>query len=141
MAVGGLSGVRPYRGPAVAGPARAWLLFGLTVAGWLLVATMHFWWSWLWRRLGLISVPMDTLVWLVALILTVLSAPVLWRRFHHVWVVVFVVGTLLVGGTAIVLSPWHDVFSKAWVRVECGNGDCSTPQPPVTYSWRIVKPN
>jgi hypothetical protein len=116
-------------------------LLALTCAGWLLVATMGLWWSWLWTRLGLISVPVDTLVWVVALILTVLSAPVLWHRFHRAWVVVFLVAALVVGGTAVVLTPWHAVLNKAWTRVTCGAGDCLPPQPPrPLYHWRIVQP-
>jgi hypothetical protein len=103
---------------------------------------MRYWWSWLWDRLGVASVPVDTIVWILALILTILVTPVLWRRFQHIWVVVvFAVATVLIGGTAIVLSPWHDVLSRAWMRIECGPGDCTSPQQPQqTYSWRMEKP-
>jgi uncharacterized membrane protein YhhN len=101
---------------------------------------MHYWWDWLWARLGLLSVPVDMLVWIVAIILTVLLAPVLWHRFHNAWVVVFVVGALCFGGTATVLSPWHDVLGKAWVATECGSGDCLAPQSPQEYSWRPTGP-
>src|ERR1700743_1424405 len=86
---------------------RAEWLIGLTCAGWLLEATMRYWWHWLWRALGVYSVPLDVLVWIVAIVLTVLAVPTLLRRFHHAWMVVFVVGAVLVGGTAAVLTPWH----------------------------------
>ncbi len=110
MTVGGL----PERA-ALAQHRVRWLI-GLTCAGWLLEATMRYWWRWLWRQLGVFSVPLDVLVWIVAIMLTVLAAPVLVRHFHHAWMVVFVVGAVLLGGTAVVLSPWHDVLAKAWLR-------------------------
>jgi hypothetical protein len=97
-------------------PHRAWWLVALTCAGWALEGTMRYWWRWLWRQLGVFSVPLDVLVWIVAIVLTVLVAPLLLHRFHHAWVVAFVVGVVLVGGTAVVLSPWHDVLAKAWLR-------------------------
>jgi hypothetical protein len=116
------------------------VLVGLTCVGWALVASMHFWWSWLWARVGLVSVPVDTLVWLVAVALTVLVTPALWHRFHHTGAVVVVVGTLMVGGTAVVLPPWHDVLSQAMIRMECGPGNCTAPQPRPSYSWRAANP-
>jgi hypothetical protein len=116
---------------------RTWCLVALTLLGWTLVGTMRYWWLWLWVRLGLISVPVDTLVWIIAIILTILLTPVLWRRFRRVGVVTFLIGSLLVGGTAIVLSPWHDVLSQAWLRMECGPGDCTGPAPAVNYQWRV----
>lgn len=140
VAVGDLSGTGARTWQPPARRHRGWLLLGLAGVGWVLVATMGLWWSWLWTRLGLISVPVDTLVWVVALILTVLGAPVLWHRFHRPWVVVCMVAGLVVGGTAIVLSPWHAVFDKAWTRVTCGAEDCPPPQDPPPYHWRIVKP-
>lgn len=136
MAVEQLPGVRI----STVRPASFRWLIGLTCAAWALVVTMHFWWAWLWAQLGVLSVPVDTMVWIVAIILTVLLSPVLWRRFHRVWVVVLVTGALLVGGTGLVLSPWHDVLTKAWLRTECGPGDCTAPQPPLTYSWRVTGP-
>lgn len=99
---------------------------------------MHFWWAWLWGRLGVVSLPVETTVWIVALSLTILLTPVLWRRYDHVWVITILVGALLVGGTTVVLQPWHDVMAKAWMRTECGPGDCAAPQPPPTYSWRVT---
>jgi hypothetical protein len=122
------------------GTARTRWIVALTLLGWTLVATMRFWWAWLWAEFGLISVPVDTLVWTLAVILTILCTPILWRWFRRVQVVVVVVGALMIGGTAIVLSPWHDVFSQAWLRMECGPGDCATPAPPENYSWRVEKP-
>jgi hypothetical protein len=119
---------------------RASWLIAFTLLGWTLVATMRYWWSWLWAQVGLISVPVDTLVWVLAIILTILVTPVLWRWFRRVGVVVAVVGALMVGGTAVVLSPWHDVFSQAWLRMECGPGNCVTPEAPPTYSWHVEKP-
>lgn len=116
-----------------------WLIGG-TCGVWAVVVTMHFWWAWLWSRLGVLSVPVDIMVWIVAIILTTLVTSALWHRFHHVWVVVFVVGVLLVGGTTVVLSPWHDVLAKAWQRTECGPGDCAVPPPPSSYSWRVSGP-
>jgi hypothetical protein len=104
--------------PEQAAPARLrarWLI-GLTCAGWLLEATMRYWWRLLWRTLGVFSVPLDVLVWIVAIVLTVLAVPALLHRFRHAWMVVFVVGAVLVGGTAVVLTPWHDVLAKAWLR-------------------------
>jgi hypothetical protein len=135
-------GFRTRAGNAVRQPVRVRWLIALTCAVWALVATMRCWWSWLWDRLGVASVPVDTIVWILALILTILVTPALWHRFQHIWVVVvFVVATVLIGGTAVVLSPWHDVLSRAWLRMECGPGDCTTPLPPPrTYSWRIETP-
>jgi hypothetical protein len=121
-------------------PARVWCLAGLTIVAWGLVGTMRYWWSWLWSRLGLLSVPVDTLVWIVALVLTILITPVLWRRFRRAGVVVFLVGGVLVGGTGVVLSPWHDVLTKASLRMECGPGDCAGPAPAPASSWRVEKP-
>ncbi|HEX5401808.1 MAG TPA: hypothetical protein VFX16_05860 [Pseudonocardiaceae bacterium] len=88
-------------------------LAGLTCVAWLPVATMRYWWSPLWRSLGVVSVPIDVFVWIAAIILTVLVAPELLHRVDHAGVVLLVVGALLVGGTAVVLSPWHNVLSKA----------------------------
>ncbi|HEY3750333.1 MAG TPA: hypothetical protein VGL80_14120 [Pseudonocardiaceae bacterium] len=138
MAVHGLSGVGER---TAAGPPRIRWLIGLTCLAWALVATMRYWWSWLWHSLGVLSVPVDVFVWIAAIILTVLVAPELWHRFDHAGVVLLLVGTLLIGGTAVVLSPWHDVMSRAWLRTECGPGDCATPQPPQTYSWRLPGQN
>jgi hypothetical protein len=141
VAVEGLPGAAPpSRQVSAAATTRTHWLLGFTLLGWTLVATMQYWWSWLWAQVGLISVPVDTLVWILALILTILSTPILWRWFQRTGPVVLVVGSLMVGGTAIVLSPWHDVFSQAWLRMECGPGDCATPAPPETYSWRVEKP-
>jgi hypothetical protein len=88
-------------------------LVGFAAACWALVATMRYWWRWLWQHIGMASVPVDIIVWVVAIALTVLSVPALVRRFRHAWMVAFVVGTLLVVGTAVVLSPWHDVLARA----------------------------
>jgi hypothetical protein len=140
VAVEGLPGARRYGARTPAEPVKAWWLVGPAAVGWALVGTMPFWWAWLWQRLGLISVPVDTTVWIVAVIPTVLSTPILWRRFHHAWVVVTAVAALVIGGTTIVMWPWHDVFTKAWVRMECGTGDCATTPPPTPYTWRVVKP-
>lgn len=117
-------------------PVRVRWLLGSACAGWLLVTTMPFWWAWLWQRVGLISVPLDTMVWIVSFITTVLATPLLVRRFHP-GLVLTIVAVLLVGGTTIVLGPWHDVVGKAWLRMVCGSGDCATTAPtPVV--WRIV---
>jgi hypothetical protein len=141
VAVDGVPGVGARSGRIAAEPAKVRWLIGLTCAGWGLVATMRYWWSWLWDRLGVASVPVDTLVWIVALILTILVTPVLWRRYQHVWViVVFAVATLCIGGTVIVLAPWQHVLTNAWLRDECGQGNCSAPQPLPAYHWRIEKP-
>lgn len=140
MAIKGLPDTGTPVGAVSAESVRTWSLVALTLIGWTLVGTMRYWWSWLWVRLGLLSVPVDTLVWIIAIILTILLTPVLWRRFRRVGVVTFVIGSLLVGGTAIVLSPWHDVLSQAWLRVECGPADCTQVPPPVNYSWRVEKP-
>lgn len=102
----------------------------LTCLAWLLVGTMRYWWSWLWERLGLLSVPVDIGAWVLAIILTILVVPVLWQRVRRAWPVVFVVAVLVVGGTASVLAPWHDALDKAWVHVGCGTDDC--PAIPVT---------
>lgn len=111
--------------PSRGTPARGrWLVLGTGLA-WALVATMRYWWSWLWDRLGLLSVPVDIGVWVLAIILTILVVPVLWQRVRRAWPVVFVVAVLVVGGTAIVLGPWHDALTKAWVRTECGTDDCA----------------
>jgi hypothetical protein len=116
-------------------------LVALTLGGWALVGTMRYWWAWLWAQLGLISVPVDTTVWIIAIILTILLTPVLWRRFRRVGLVTILVAGLLIGGTAIVLSPWHDVISHAWTRMECGPGDCAGPAPVTpNYTWRTEKP-
>jgi hypothetical protein len=140
VAVEGLpSAVRATR-RVPAEPIRTWWLVALTLVIWALVGTMRYWWSWLWAHIGLISVPVDTLVWIVAIIMTILLTPALWRRFHRVGVVTILVGGLLVGGTAIVLTPWHDVINQAWMRMECGPGDCTSPAPPTNYSWRVEKP-
>lgn len=140
MAVEGLpSTVRATRRVA-AEPTRTWWLVALTLVGWALVGSMRYWWSWLWAHIGLVSVPVDTLVWIIAIILTILLTPALWRRFRRVGVVSVLVGGLLVGGTAIVLSPWHDVITQAWMRMECGANDCSTPAPPTNYTWVVEKP-
>jgi hypothetical protein len=140
VAIEGLPDTGAPVGAVSAESVRTWSLVVLTLVGWTLVGTMRYWWSWLWVRLGLLSVPVDTLVWIIAIILTILLTPVLWRRFRRVGVVTFVIGSLLVGGTAIVLSPWHDVLSQAWMRMECGPGDCAGPPPVVNYSWRVEKP-
>lgn len=145
MAVERLPGTAPVARPLFqpAEPRWTWWLVALTLVGWALVGTMRFWWSWLWANIGLISVPVDTLVWIIAIILTILLTPVLWRRFRRVGVVSVLVGTLLVGGTAIVLSPWHDVITQAWMRMECGQSDCTGPAPrpaPANYQWRVEKP-
>lgn len=95
---------------------------------------MHFWWAWLWSQLGVVSVPIDMAVWIVAIVLTISLTPVLWHRFHSFWVVTLVVGALLVGGTTSVLSPWHDALQKAWQSAECGPGDCVAPPPPAPGS-------
>ena len=141
LAAGGFPAVRARAGKVTAESARVRWLIGLTCAGWALVVTMGYWWSWLWDRLGMASVPVDTLVWILALTLTILVTPVVWRRYRHAWVVVaFAVVTLSVGGTATVLAPWHHVLTKAWLQAECGQGNCSTPQPQQAYHWRVEKP-
>lgn len=141
MAVEGLPGtVAAARRVRTAESPWTWGLVVLTLGGWALVGTMRYWWSWLWAHIGLISVPVDTLVWIVAIILTILLTPVLWRRFRRVGVVTVLVAGLLVGGTAIVLSPWHDVITQAWMRMECGPGDCTGPPPVTNYTWRVEKP-
>lgn len=124
VAVEGLPG--RYGGRTAGTSGGVWWLLGPACVGWLLAATMPLC-TWLWQWLGVISVPVDTTVWIVALVLTVLAATVLWRRFHRAWIVVSVIGVLLVGGTSVVLWSWHGVYAKAWVRMECGNGDCATP--------------
>jgi hypothetical protein len=88
-------------------------LVGLAIAGWLFMGTMRYWWAWLWRLLGLVSVPVDMIVWLVPVALTIVVAPRLSQRFHHSWLVVVVVGAVSIAGTADVLSPWHEVLSRA----------------------------
>jgi hypothetical protein len=129
--------VHEVAGVRHAPPARAttvwgrWLALGTGLA-WALVATMRYWWSWLWGRLGLLSVPVDIVVWVLAIILTILVVPVLWQRVRRAWPVVFVVAVLVVGGTAVVLAPWHDALAKAWVRTECGTDACAAG--PVTNS-------
>ncbi|HKN99177.1 MAG TPA: hypothetical protein VJX10_18800 [Pseudonocardiaceae bacterium] len=110
--------------PTRRAPARGRCLTLLTGVAWALVATMRYWWSWLWDRLGVLSVPVDIVVWVLAIILTILVVPVLWHRFHRAWPVVFVVAVLVVGGTAIVLAPWHDALTRAWMRTECGTDYC-----------------
>jgi hypothetical protein len=130
------AGLSRSGGPATLTARTTWLVV-FTLLGWTLVATMRYWWAWLWSAIGLVSVPVDTLVWTLAVILTILVTPVLWRWFRRVGVVVVVVGSVMVGGTAIVLSPWHAVFSQAVVHMECGQGDCSAPQPPVLSTWRL----
>jgi hypothetical protein len=117
-----LTGVR-YFSAAAANPDR-WLVL-CTGLAWALAATMRYWWSWLWDRLGLLSVPVDIVVWVLAIILTILVVPVLLRRVRRGWPVVFVVAVLVVGGTVTVLGPWHDALGRAWQRVECGTGDCA----------------
>lgn len=129
MAVDGLP--TRYGSRASGQSAAVWWLVLPACLGWLLAATMPFC-AWLWQQLGLISVPVDTTVWIVALVLTVLAAPMLWRRFHNAWLVATLVVTLLVGGTAVVLWSWHGVYAKAWVRMECGSSDCTTPGAVVT---------
>jgi hypothetical protein len=114
--------------PAGTTPAGGRLLVVGTGLAWAAVATMRYWWSWLWDRLGLLSVPVDIGVWVLAIILTILVAPVLWQRVRRAWPVVFVVAVLVVGGTAVVLAPWHDALAKAWVRTECGTDHCSAAQ-------------
>lgn len=101
--------------PAGRAPARGRCLVLLTGVAWALVATMRYWWSWLWDRMGLLSVPVDIVVWVLAIILTILVVPVLWRRFRRTWPVVFAVAVLVVGGTAIVLAPWHDALTKVTI--------------------------
>ena len=140
MAVEGLHSTVRATGRVSAEPIRTWWLVALTLVGWALVGTMRYWWSWLWANIGLISVPVDTLVWIIAIILTILLTPTLWRHFRRVGVVTVLVGGLLIGGTAIVLTPWHDVITQAWMRMECGPGDCTGPAPATTYSWRVEKP-
>ena len=135
--------VQVARTARAAEPAWTWCLVALTLVGWALVGTMRYWWFWLWGDIGLISVPVDTLVWIVAIVLTILLTPALWRRFRRIGLVSILVGGLLIGGTAFVLSPWHDVITKAWMRMECGQGDCTGPAPPVpptNYQWRVEKP-
>ena len=116
-----------------------WLILA-TATAWAIVATMHYWWAWLWTRLGVLSVPVDMVAWIVAIVLTILLAPVLWHRFHKVWVVGFVVGVLCLGGTVAVLSPWHDVLAKAWLSTQCGVSGCISPELPVSYSRRSAGP-
>ena len=94
-------------------PAGTACLVAMTVAGWMLVGTMRYWWAWLWQLLGLVSVPVDMVVWLVPIALTIVIAPRLWHRFHYAWVIVIVVGMVSVGETVDVLSPWHEVLSRA----------------------------
>jgi hypothetical protein len=65
---------------------------------------------------------------------------VLWRQFRRVGVITVLVAGLLIGGTAIVLSPWHDVINHAWMRMECGPDDCAGPAPVENFSWRVEKP-
>jgi hypothetical protein len=134
-----VEGLPGTRSPA-AQSTRTWWLVALTLVGWALVGTMRYWWSWLWAELGLISVPVDTLVWIIAIILTILLTPMLWRKFRRVGVITVLVAGLLIGGTAIVLTPWHDVITHAWMRMECGPGDCAGPVPLENYSWRVEKP-
>lgn len=96
-----------------------------TALAWALVGTMRGWWSWLWDRIGLLSVPVDIGVWVLAVILTVLVVPLVRQRVHRAWPVAFLVAVLVVGGTGVVLAPWHDALTKAWVRTECGTDDCA----------------
>lgn len=98
--------------PAHQVTARGRCLMLLSGVAWALVATMRYWWSWLWDRMGLLSVPVDIVVWVLAIILTILVVPVLWRCFHRAWPVVFVVAVLVLGGTAAVLTPWHDALTE-----------------------------
>ncbi|HEY0803526.1 MAG TPA: hypothetical protein VGD84_00605, partial [Pseudonocardiaceae bacterium] len=85
MAVEGIPGAaRAARAVRSAESTRTWWLVALTLGGWALVGTMRYWWAWLWAQLGLISVPVDTTVWIIAIILTILLTPVLWRRFRRV---------------------------------------------------------
>jgi hypothetical protein len=141
VAVEGIPGAARAARRMSAEPTRTWWLVALTLGGWALVGTMRYWWAWLWAQLGLISVPVDTTVWIIAIILTILLTPVLWRRFRRVGVVTILMASLLIGGTAIVLSPWHDVINHAWTRMECGPGDCAGPASPTpNYTWRTEKP-
>lgn len=107
VVVGGLSGRRVVPPPGVRCPV------GLAAACWALVTTMRYWWRWLWHQIGVASVPVDISVWLVAVALTVLAVPALVRRFHDGRLVAAVVCAVVLGGTAVVLSPWHDVLARA----------------------------
>lgn len=140
MVANGALSARRRVGAAVALPVRLRWFAALAVACWVLVATMRLWWTWLWESIGLFSVPVDMVVWIAAIVATALVAPAVWQRFHHAWVIMVVVGALFVGGTAVVLPPWHDVLVLAWLRTECGPGDCAAPAPPQPYSWRVTGP-
>lgn len=107
VVVGGLSG------RLIVAPSGVRVLVGFAVACWALVATMRYWWRWLWHHIGMASVPVDISVWVVAIVLTVLAVPALVHRFRHAWVVASVVGALVVTGTVVVLAPWHDVLVRA----------------------------
>jgi hypothetical protein len=123
--VSGVVAELTVRTPTVSAHATSRALLLVTGLAWVLVGTMRYWWSWLWGRIGLLSVPVDIGVWVLAIILTILVVPVLWQRVHRAWPVVFLVAVLVVGGTAVVLAPWHDALTKAWVRTECGSDDCA----------------